>query len=356
VGAAARDCATNVILNNSNAAGPPPPGPSAGPSPRGTVTVHSADSRVATPQWCQMQCCASLACSGFTFIEHANQTFTCLMNTAETREIVPAGPDCAGTACWAAMGNTARPVTWSIEVNGEEMSLRRPIPVPAGSTVAISPAAPARIKQGEHCLSTAGSRVVVANCSSEFSSRWRIMADNVAASDGNKYSFDQLRLSTTGAATKTAMPQCVQLRGGKPAEGSPLMLSNCSVGDDDSQDFFLWEANTIRLKANADYCIARGGPNSSAVLQNCNAAACTNNCEWDFPKPTTGTLPAVDGYYGIESDDDVEVLLDGSVAQVFFNGDVVTLVNRSCSSSAASLTLSEGGDALVRLDAWRMVV
>ena len=133
------------------------------------------------------------------------------------------------------------------------------------------------------------------------------MADNVAASDGNKYSFDQLRLSTTGAATKTAMPQCVQLRGGKPAEGSPLMLSNCSVGDDDSQDFFLWEANTIRLKANADYCIARGGPNSSAVLQNCNAAACTNNCEWDFPKPTTGTLPAVDGYYGIESDDDVPI-------------------------------------------------
>lgn len=309
---------------------------------------------MATPQWCQKQCCASLTCSGFTFTEHANKTFTCLMNTEETREIVPAGPDCAGIACWAAIGNTARPVTWSIEVNGVEMSLRRPIPVPAGSTVAVSPAAPGRIKQGEHCLSAAGSRVVVTNCSSEFDSRWSIMVDNTAASDGNKYSFDQLRLSTTSAAT--TMPQCVQLRSGN--EGSPLwhqlMLSNCSVGDDDSQDFFLWEANTIRLKANADYCVARGGPNSSAVLQNCDAAACTNDCTWDFPKPTTGILPAADGYYGIESDD-VEVLLDGSVAQVFFNGDVVTLVNRSCSSSAASLTISEGGDALVQLDAWRMM-
>lgn len=89
------------------------------------------------------------------------------------------------------------------------------------------------------------------------------------------------------------------------------------------------------------------------VVQKCDAPSCKNKscCEWEFPKPATGIIPAADGYYGVGGE--VEVLLDGSVAQVFFNGDVVTLMNRSCSSTAASLTLSNG-DALVHLDAWKM--
>jgi hypothetical protein len=87
------------------------------------------------------------------------------------------------------------------------------------------------------------------------------------------------------------------------------------------------------------------------VLQKCDAPACINNCEWDFPKPTAGIIPAADGYYGI--DGEVVVLLDESVAQVFFNGDVVTSLNRNCSSTAACLTIN-GGDALVHLDAWKM--
>ena len=134
--------------------------------------MQSADG---TPQWCQQNCCDNLACTGFTFTENTDKSFTCWMMEGETRALVPVGPDCASPAvgnvsgCWAAMGNAARAVRWSIEVNGVEMSLRRPIPVPVGHTVSVSPPAPAQIKQGGQCLSTAGtsrsSRVVMVNCS-----------------------------------------------------------------------------------------------------------------------------------------------------------------------------------------------
>ena len=97
------ECATHAIMNDSNTA----------PWTAGDC-LHSVDSRVATPEWCQKQCCANQACTGWTFVENVNKTFTCWMMKGETRAVVSAGPDCAGSTCWAAMGNTARAVRWSI--------------------------------------------------------------------------------------------------------------------------------------------------------------------------------------------------------------------------------------------------
>jgi hypothetical protein len=51
----------------------------------------------------------------------------------------------------------------------------------------------------------------------------------------------------------------------------------------------------------------------------------------------------------------VDVLIDGSVQQVFFNGEVLTLPGNNCSSTNASMSV-EGADAVVRLDTWRMKV
>lgn len=67
-----------------------------------------------------------------------------------------------------------------------EMSLRRPIPVPVGRTVSVSPSVPGQIRQGGQCLSTTGasrsSRAVMTKCS-EFD-RWAVVAENTHAANG----------------------------------------------------------------------------------------------------------------------------------------------------------------------------
>eukprot|EP01051_Picozoa_sp_SAG22_P014925 SAG22_NODE_1879_length_3380_cov_5.659555_1_plen_308_part_00 len=50
----------------------------------------------------------------------------------------------------------------------------------------------------------------------------------------------------------------------------------------------------------------------------------------------------------------VDVLLDGSFAQVFFNGEVVTLPNNNCSSGSNASVSVRGVDAVLHLDTWRM--
>ena len=144
----------------------------------------------------------------------------------------------------------------------------------------------------------------------------------------------------------------MQLHDGLIAEASYFWLWNCSTSNDGTEDFLLGFDKKLRLEANRDYCVAKGH-NNSVVLQKCDGPACTNNCEWEFPKPNTVTLPAADGYYEIGSAA-VEVFIDGSIMQVFFNGDVITSLDHNCSSTEASLILN-GGDALVHLDAWKMM-
>lgn len=64
--------------------------------------------------------------------------------------------------------------------------------------------------------------------------------------------------------------------------------------------------------------------------------------------PLLQTLP--DGYSQVPQ---VDVLLDGSFAQVFFNGEVMTLQSNNCTARNASVSV-QGADAVLHLDTWRM--
>ena len=68
-------------------------------------------------------------------------------------------------------------------------------------------------------------------------------------------------------------------------------------------------------------------------------------------RPLASQLGDGGGFYALSAG--LDVLLDGSVAQVYLNGDVTTKSALICSDSGASLTLS-GGESLLHLDAWRM--
>lgn len=58
------------------------------------------------------------------------------------------------------------------------------------------------------------------------------------------------------------------------------------------------------------------------------------------------------GYSNIGSE--IDVFVDGSSSEVYINGNVLTSATKNCSVSNASITLV-GADAIIQLDAWRMV-
>jgi hypothetical protein len=121
----ARACLAQKILNNSNTAGW-----------TAQTAVKAANRSVATPQWCQKLCCASLTCSGFTYTDPQPGTgqpgqppaeYMCWLQQGATR-VVPGGPQCSGAGghCWSAVANTAGDATWSVSVDGAPLSSPRP--------------------------------------------------------------------------------------------------------------------------------------------------------------------------------------------------------------------------------------
>ena len=65
-------------------------------------------------------------------------------------------------------------------------------------------------------------------------------------------------------------------------------------------------------------------------------------------------LSAADGLTpGFSEVPAVDVLLDGSFVQLYFNGELVTLSTNNCSNHSASVSV-HGADAVLQLDTWKM--